>query len=99
VIARTSLGNATGGIQLSQIAVPTAVDNGINSGPGLCFLYGSHTPFDDATLARLYPNHGSYVSAVSHVTDANLAAGYILPEDADTDMQQAAQSDIGKKKH
>ena len=97
VLERTSLGLSTGGIQLSQQAVPTAVDNGVNSGPGLCFLYGSHTPFDAATLSRLYPNHGSYVSAVSHVTNDNLAAGYILPEDAQADMQAAAQSDIGKK--
>jgi hypothetical protein len=96
VLNRTSLGLATGGIQLSQHAVPTAVENGINSGPGLCFLYGSHTPFDAATLARLYRNHGAYVSAVGHVTNDNLAAGYILNEDAQTDMQQAAQSDIGK---
>ena len=97
VLERTSLGLSTGGIQLSQQAVPTAVDNGVNSGPGLCFLYGSHTPFDAATLSRLYPNHGSYVSALSHVTNDNLAAGYILPEDAQADMQAAAQSDIGKK--
>jgi hypothetical protein len=96
VLNRTSLGLATGGIQLSQQAVPTAVENGINSGPGLCFLYGSHTPFDAATLARLYRNHGAYVSAVGHVTDDNLAAGYILNEDAQTDMQEAAQSEIGK---
>src|SRR5207248_3718218 len=38
VLERTSLGLSTGGIQLSQQAVPTAVDNGVNSGPGLCFL-------------------------------------------------------------
>ena len=53
VLNRTSLGLATGGIQLSQQAVPTAVENGINSGPDLCILYGSHTPLDAATLAQL----------------------------------------------
>jgi hypothetical protein len=36
VLNRTSLGLATGGIQLSQQAVPTAVESAINSGPGLC---------------------------------------------------------------
>ena len=51
-----------------------------------------HTPFDAATLARLYRNHGAYVSAVDHVTNDNLAAGYILNEDAQTDIQEAAQS-------
>ena len=98
VLNRTSLGLATGGIQLSQQAVPTAVENGINSGPGLCFLYGSHTPFDAATLARLYRNHGAYVSDVSQVSNDNVAAGYILNEDAQTDIESAAHSDIGKSK-
>jgi hypothetical protein len=95
VLNRTPLGLATGGIQLSQQAVPTAVENGINSGPGLCFLFGSHTPFDAATLALLYPNHGAYVSAVSHVSHDNVEAGYILQEDAQTDIDDAAHSSVG----
>jgi hypothetical protein len=98
VVARDSHGNALGGVQLSQHAVPTAVNDGINSGPGFCFLYGSHRPFDDATLAQLYRNHGAYVSAVSHVNNDNVAAGYILREDAEANKQAAAQSEIGKKK-
>ena len=100
VLKRTPLGLATGGIQLSQQAVPTAVDNGINSGPVLpspspCFLYGSHTPFNAATLARLYPSHGAYVSAVSRVSHDNVEAGYILQEDAQTDIVDAAHSSVG----
>jgi Alpha/beta hydrolase domain len=55
VVARDRFGNALGGIQLSQHAVPTAVNDGLNSGPGFCILYGSHTPFDEVTLARLLP--------------------------------------------
>lgn len=98
VVARDSFGNALGGIRLSQHAVPTAVNTGANSGPGFCFLYGSHEPFDDATLAALYRNHGAYVSAVSHVTNDNVAAGYILPPDAEATKEQAAQSAIGKKR-
>ena len=35
-------------------------------------------PFDDAQLASLYRNHGSYVSAVDAVDAANVAAGYLL---------------------
>ena len=94
---RTPLGLATGGIQLSQQAVPTAVENGINSGPGLCFLFGSHTPFNAATLARLYPSHGAYVSAVSRVSHDNVEAGYILQEDAQTDLVDAAHSSVGRQ--
>jgi hypothetical protein len=96
VVARDRFGNALGGIQLSQHAVPTAVNDGLNSGPGFCILYGSHTPFDEVTLARLYRNHGAYVSAVSHVNNDNVAAGYILRGDAEANKQAAAQSEIGK---
>ena len=94
VLNRTSLGLATGGIQLSQEAVPTAVENGINSGPGLCFLYGSHTPLDAATLAQLYRNHHAYVSAVSDVNNDNVEAGYILSDDAEANIFEAAHSGI-----
>jgi hypothetical protein len=94
VLNRTSLGLATGGIQLSQQAVPTAVENGINSGPGLCFLYGSHTPLDAATLAQLYRNHHAYVSAVSDVNNNNVEAGYILSDDAEANIFEAAHSGI-----
>jgi hypothetical protein len=98
-LKRTPLGLATGGIQLSQQAVPTAVENGINSGPvpslASCFLYGSHTPFNAATLTRLYPSHGAYASAVSHVSHDNVEAGYILQEDAQTDIVDAAHSSVG----
>jgi hypothetical protein len=96
VLNRTPLGLATGGIQLSQQAVPTAVENGFNLGPVLnCIDYGSHLPFDAATLAQLYPNHGAYVSAVSHVSHNNVEAGYILQEDAQTDIVDAAHSSVG----
>jgi hypothetical protein len=94
VLHRTSLGLATGGIQLSQQAVPSAVENGINSGPGLCLLYGSHTPLHAATLARLYRNHHAYVSAVSDVNGDNVEAGYILSDDAEANIFEAAHSGI-----
>jgi hypothetical protein len=97
VLNRTSLGLATGGIQLSQQAVPTAVENGINSGPGLCLLYGSHTPLDAAMLAQLYLNHHGYVSAVSDVNNDNFKAGYILSEDAEANIFEAAHSGILKR--
>jgi Alpha/beta hydrolase domain len=97
VAARDSFGNSLGGIQLSEHAVPLSTDDGLNSGPGFCFLYGSHTDFDEATLDLLYRNHGAYVSRVSQVNDANVAAGYILPEAAQASTDTAAHSDIGKK--
>ncbi|HEX9461279.1 MAG TPA: alpha/beta hydrolase domain-containing protein [Alphaproteobacteria bacterium] len=93
---RNSFGNALGGIQLAELAVPTATDTGLNTGPVFCILYGSHEPFDAATLAALYPNHGKYVSQVDRVTAENLEDGYIVPFDAMKTIVEAARSDIGK---
>jgi hypothetical protein len=92
VMARDAAGNALGGIQLSQHAVPTAVNTGVNSGAGFCRLNGSHEPFDAATLAKLYPTHASYVAKVREMTDRNLKAGYILKADADATIADAQKS-------
>ena len=96
VMARDAAGNALGGIRLADHAVPTAVNTGVNSGPGFCRLYGSHEPFDAATLAKLYPTHAGYVAKVRDVTEQNLKAGYILKADADATIAEAEQSSIGR---
>jgi hypothetical protein len=49
-------------------------------------------------LNTLYKNHGKYVSPVTNVTEENLVMGYILPEDADQTIEDAAHSSVGKKK-
>lgn len=95
VMARDEADNALGGIRLSEHAVPTAVNSGVNSGPGFCFLNGSHEPFDAATLARLYPTHDSYVAKVREVSQRNVKAGYILKADADATIAEAQRSRIG----
>jgi hypothetical protein len=98
-IARDADGNsAGGGIRLAGIAVPTAVNTGQNSGPGFCWLYGSHVDFDPAKLASRYPTHDAYVAAVRAVTEKNVAAGYILRPDADATIATAQQAAIGKRK-
>lgn len=93
---RNELGLAQGGIQLSQVSVPTALNTGSNSGPSFCILFGTHVPFSEAQLASLYRNHGRYVSGVSNADAGNVAAGYLLPADAEANQQAAAQSDVGK---
>ncbi|RZL88915.1 MAG: hypothetical protein EOP82_21390 [Variovorax sp.] len=66
-------GNALGGIRLAEIAVPTAVESGQNSGQGsvamTCSLRGANVPFSDSTLSALYPASQAYVSAVRQVTE------------------------------
>lgn len=95
-IVRDDLGLALGGIRLSQLAVPTGYNSGFNVGPGACVRWGYFIPFDIPMLNQLYPNHGSYVSAVQQVTRSNLQNGYILKPDADFTIQDAVNSAIGK---
>jgi Alpha/beta hydrolase domain len=54
-------------------------------------------PFSDAQLDALYRSHGQYVSAVVHTDSANLRAGYLLHADAPENLNEAADSDVGKK--
>jgi hypothetical protein len=95
VAARDARGNALGGIRQAEHAVPTAVNTGLNTGAGFCRLYGSHEPFDAATLATLYPTRAAYVDAVRRVTGQNLKARYILKTDADATIAAAERSAIG----
>ena len=97
VAQRDKAGNALGGIQLAEHAVPTGVNTGVNGGPAFCRLYGSHEDFDAATLAALYPTHEAYVSAVRSVTEKNVTAGYILRVDGDATITAAERSAIGRR--
>lgn len=95
--ARDARGNILGGIRLAEHAVPTAKNTGMNSGSNnFCFLYGSHEPFDQATLKALYPDHAAYVNAVRAVAEQNVRDGYILPEAAEQTIRNAEASAIGK---
>lgn len=94
-IVRDDLGIAQG-IWLSQVEVPIALDDGTNSGELFCFLFGEHAPFDEATLDRLYRNHGEYVSAVAGVNNRNVEDGYIDRADAVVNIREASSSGIGR---
>ena len=93
---RDELGIARGGIRLSQVDVPTALNTGDNSGESFCRLFGTHIPFDRSRLDRLYPSHGGYVAAVATTDGRNVRAGYLLPGDALRNLRDAVASDIGK---
>lgn len=100
-LRRDEHGNALGGIQLAEHAVPTATNTGVNTArPGgaggvFCRLYGSHEPFDRPKLDALYPNHGDYVSKVVAKTRENVDVGYIPHADGQDTIQEAVHSDIG----
>lgn len=94
--ARDRHGLALGGIRLSQVAVPTALNTGDNAGPSFCTLFGTHVPFDEATLDALYPHHGRYVAAVARADRRNVRAGFIVPADARQNLADARESGIGR---
>jgi hypothetical protein len=102
-IARDADGNAKGGIQLSQHAVPTAVNRGDNAQAAgstagqFCMLLGSYEPFSEAKLTMLYPKHDVYLKAVKDATDKNLRTGFILKPDADATVADANKANVGKK--
>ena len=90
VVKRDANGNALGGIRLAQFSVATSMNSGRNDGSGACFSFGSHEPFDSATLERLYPTRESYIGAVNRLTDENLKAGFITKEGAEWTKREAA---------
>lgn len=59
-------------------------------------LGGAFEPFSASDLHARYPNHGSYVAAVSRAAQAAFQEHYILEEDAETYVQAAAESPIGQ---
>ena len=107
VIQRDAFGNGLGGVRLPAMDVPTATYTpGNQADPNLppflqnignlaCFLASSVTPFDDATLDALYPNHGMYTSQVAMAANALRDQGLLLNENRSTIVTTAANSTIG----
>ena len=102
-VVHDQLGNAHGGIELAQHAVPTATNTGQNQGGAAggernCNLMGSYFVWDEAKLASLYPSHSAYVAKVKEVTEKNLKAGYIVKADAEATIAEAQHSTVGTVK-
>jgi hypothetical protein len=95
-IKRDASGNALGGIRLAEFDPAVALNSGANTGDGFCRLYGRYEPFDDATIAGLYPSHGAYTAAANKRIDENLKAGYIVAADAKQSRARAEQSIFGR---
>jgi hypothetical protein len=95
-IVRDEFGNATGGIRLPQLEVPTATLSGApGDGPGFCALFGTTIAFDAARLASLYPTQRDYVNAFSKAADRAQRAGFLLPADAKAAKAEARRTPIG----
>ena len=81
-VARDARGNAKGGLRLSPMDVPVATRGPESAGGLFCPLTGFQTPFPRPTLTKLYPTTADYVAAVTRASEADVAAGILLAEDA-----------------
>ena len=77
-LVRDADGNVLGGLRLAPIDVPVAGYDGESCSP-----WGLTTPFSDQELRSRYPTHDDYMTKLSEAIDANVADGFLLPEDAD----------------
>ncbi|MGY4827783.1 alpha/beta hydrolase domain-containing protein [Sphaerotilaceae bacterium SBD11-9] len=101
-IQRDSYGNALGGLRLPEIDVPIATYGIDNSTTGslefldlfACTTSGSNDPFTATRLGSLYPTHADYYAKYKAAADKALAAGYLLPADYATALQEANAAPI-----
>jgi hypothetical protein len=110
VVARNADGLAQGGIQLSELAVPTEINFGVGGpadpkaaaaggeaiGAGACVRWGYSMDMSVDQLDARYPSHAAYVAAVKKVADQNVKDGYILPFDAAATVREAEESHVGR---
>lgn len=89
-VLRDAFGNALGGIRTPYVDAPVATLSGYGqTGSSFCFLFGTTTLFDEATLSSLYPTQQAYIDAVDASTDSAVEAGFILAEDGELIKAQA----------
>jgi hypothetical protein len=91
VIARDEAGNALGGVRTPLVDVPVATLSGEGPpGQPLSWLVGQTVPLPDDELVRRYGDHQGYLAAFTESLDATIAAGFVLPEDREALLGQAA---------
>jgi hypothetical protein len=89
-LRRDADGNAIGGLRSPVIDVPIAAYDG-----EACLIFGTTTPLPPTRLAALYPTHESYVRQLLAATNAAVARGHLICQDAETIMRKASASLVG----
>jgi hypothetical protein len=92
LIVRDPDQNATGGVRLPDFDAPVAAYAPNNSGgnvAGACLLLGTTTPFTQARITQLYPDHAAYVAKFTAAANRALAGGYLLRPDYDEAIARA----------
>ena len=84
-IVRDADGNALGGLRTPHLDVPIAT----LTGEGLSVV-GRTVPFDEATLAARYGDEAGYLAAFGDALDATIDAGFLLADDRDQMLADAA---------
>lgn len=94
---RDGYGNALGGVRTPHVDVPIAALSGEGQTDSVfCSLFGTTDLFDKAQLAQLYPNHDTYVSAVSASVDDAVEKGFLLEPDGELVKAWAEKSKVGQ---
>ena len=87
-------GNSRGGVRSAQMDVPRLKyfpNPGTNEdGTPARGVVGFEEPLPKETLQRLYPSHDAYVESFNSRLEELIAAGWLLPEDADEMRAEAA---------
>jgi hypothetical protein len=89
---RDNLGRVSGGIRLAAYDAPTAMNTGLNSGPGIgCPLAGSHQSYSPQQLRQLYGTPENYVARVTAITQKAVSDGFLLQSDAARTISEARE--------
>jgi len=88
------LAKVVGGLRSPYLDVPTSTWFGSSTGASFCGIAGHEDRFDQATLDRLYPTRGAYVSAVVKDVLGLVAQRYITARDGLELIREAAHTDI-----
>lgn len=88
-LVRDELGIATGGVRTPPVDVPLRVLSGDpGSEGGACFLFGETRLLDEAEVAALHGTLDAYVAALQASADTAVEAGWLLPVDAATMVEE-----------
>lgn len=98
---RDQNGIAEGGIRLPDVAVPTALNNGVNGPANLnnplsvfCVLYGTHVAFTQDQLNGLYDSNRQYRQQVGNDVRLLEDQHFLLPEDGRVFIKEAQHATV-----
>ena len=102
IVVKDQYGNALGGIRMPEVEAPTRTFSVMNTGTsnstlrdtGLCLMSGYDTPFDAATLKKLYPTHNDYVTKYTAAAKKLLNAGFLTQVDYNEAVAEAQSAQV-----